>query len=447
MIRGLLIITILLIVAGCSNDTENVGTKSEDILKLLESESYQELTETYFSNSLQERLSPEELQENWEAVRGQTLVSFSALESDTRQDYTIMEAEASFEEKVVHIRMTWDQQDKLQGLHIQAEQNLAEERPLPDQVIEEDILINTGGSYELAGKLTLPEKTEQPIPAVVLVHGSGPSDMNEAVFAYKPFQDFAYSLAEQEIAVLRYPKRTYEYAEELVAEFGNELTVKEETIDDAVAAIHLLQADPRIGQVYIIGHSLGGMLAPRIDQQADTDGMVILAGSPRFLWEIIYDQQMAVIPENLAEEEKQAYMQEIEETKELAASMQDLTDTEAIKHNVYGVSGYYLKEMASYDAGQMALDSNKPIFILQGEADFQVTMEADFSQWQTKLGDQPNAALKSYPNLNHFFIESQGEHQGTVTEYMTPGHVDEQVILDIAAWIHEQSENMEEDTE
>jgi fermentation-respiration switch protein FrsA (DUF1100 family) len=72
------------------------------------------------------------------------------------------------------------------------------------------------------------------------------------------------------------------------------------------------------------------------------------------------------------------------------------------------------------------------MLILQGERDYQVTME-DFKKWNAALGGRSNVTLKSYPGLNHLFIA--GTSRSTPLEYDQPGHVDERVIDDIASWI------------
>ena len=78
-------------------------------------------------------------------------------------------------------------------------------------------------------------------PGVVLVHGSGPNDRDETIGPNKPFRDLAWGLATRGIAVLRYEKRTKRHRLKM-ALLANSLTVKEETIDDAVAAVTTLHA-------------------------------------------------------------------------------------------------------------------------------------------------------------------------------------------------------------
>ena len=65
-----------------------------------------------------------------------------------------------------------------------------------------------GKEYPLNGLLTLPDNTEEKVPAVVLVHGSGASNMDEKVMKLTPFKDLAEGLAEKGIASVRYDKRT-----------------------------------------------------------------------------------------------------------------------------------------------------------------------------------------------------------------------------------------------
>ncbi len=73
------------------------------------------------------------------------------------------------------------------------------------------------------------------------------------------------------------------------------------------------------------------------------------------------------------------------------------------------------------------------MLILQGERDYQVTME-DFEIWQNKLAGGSNVTFVSYPALNHLFIPGQGK--STPSEYMDKQkHVSAEVIQDISTWI------------
>src|SRR5262249_23144105 len=129
-----------------------------------------------------------------------------------------------------------------------------------------------------------------PFPAVVLVHGSGPNDRDETILGNKPFRDLAGGLASQGIAVLRYEKRTRAHAAKLAVKTP---TLDEEVTDDAVAAGKLLRrtkdVDPK--RVFVLGHSLGATMAPRIgERDPDIAGLIVLAGATRPLEDLILEQ-------------------------------------------------------------------------------------------------------------------------------------------------------------
>ena len=133
-------------------------------------------------------------------------------------------------------------------------------------MISKKIVIGQDTEYPLNGLLTLPDDPSGPVPAVVLVHGSGPSNMDERVMKLTPFRDLAEGLAQHGIASVRYDKRTYAHARKMKK---TRPTVWEETIEDALLAAALLRKEPQIDadRIFLLGHSQGAMLAPRIDAQ------------------------------------------------------------------------------------------------------------------------------------------------------------------------------------
>ncbi|GGF89501.1 hypothetical protein GCM10010912_38310 [Paenibacillus albidus] len=311
--------------------------------------------------------------------------------------------------------------------------------PLPSGVVEEAAIVGKGSAYALPGTLTLPKSAPGLLPAVVLVHGSGPSDRDETVYGYKPFRDIAYSLAEQGIAVLRYDKRTYTYGSTFTPESAAKITVKEETVEDAIAAARLLKNDPRIdpSRVYIIGHSLGGMLAPRIDAEGgDFAGLVLLAGSPRSLLDIMFDQNYAVLATlDDNDPNKQAGKDFLAQERKKADQLAGMTDAQAMTSTVLGVPAYYFKEMDEHKTTDVAAALTKPLLVLQGQDDFQVYADKDYVMWQELFKSKTNAQFKLYPGLNHFFVDYEGAGAGTVAEYSKPGSVAQVVLDDIADFI------------
>ncbi|MDR2699196.1 MAG: alpha/beta fold hydrolase [Candidatus Methanoplasma sp.] len=296
---------------------------------------------------------------------------------------------------------------------------------LPAGLREIDVKINADTRWELNGKLTT--CADQPSEAAaILVHGSGPHGMDLTIGPNKVYRDIAWNLAKSGVDVLRYDKRTFVYGNSSADNIAK-LTVKEEVIDDAVAAAELMKSYG-YDKIFLIGHSLGGMLAPAIVKESDGlfDGFVSLAGSPRKMQEILADQILAAYPERMI-------LVQIEFAR--MEQMGSWTESELLSNVVFGQPAYYVKDMNSRDAGAIALSLDVPMLFLQGSADFQVYPDKDFAKWQEVLEGKEGVEFKLYDGLNHLFMVSQGKDAGTVAEYNVKGHVDQNVIEDIAEFI------------
>ena len=306
--------------------------------------------------------------------------------------------------------------------------------------MEEKIIIGEGGAYPLNGLLTIPEGGEGPYPAVVFVHGSGSSDMDSKVYKVRPFKDLAEGLAKHNIASIRYDKRSWTHGKKMVKELGGELTVWEETIEDATLAGNILRNDPRINsdKVFIAGLSMGGMLAPRIDEEGGNfAGLIIMAGTPRRLEEVMRAQAKEFIDSSKGLIRWIAKKQ----TKKLHAkfdNLYDMSDEEAKKTPVMGkyLMAYYLKDMGKKQVRDYLEACTKPVFVMQGDGDFHVSVEEDFEEYKRILQNHPDATFKLYPGLNHVFMPVvYGDIKKVKQEYSKPQHVVDYVIGDIADWI------------
>jgi len=302
-------------------------------------------------------------------------------------------------------------------------------------MICEKVIVGEGSEYPLNGLLTLPE--EQPAPAVVMVHGSGPSNMDEKVMKLTPFRDLAEGLVRHGVASVRYDKRTFAHARRLAKENP---TVKDETIDDALLAVELLKKDPRIDpdRIFILGHSMGAMLAPRIDAEGgNARGLVMMAGTPHRLEEIVLRQlKQAGGGRSLL---KWIVGLEYKTYAKRFAGLYQMSDEEAKKRKFAGnLSLYYFKEMGRKTASDYLLESDKPVLLMQGEKDFQVLAEDDFRAFREQLAGRANTVFKLYPGLNHVFVDAvYDDILKASREYGVERHIGEEVIGDIAAFILE----------
>ena len=286
---------------------------------------------------------------------------------------------------------------------------------------------------ELPGTLLLPDG-DGPFPAVVLVHGSGPNDRDETMTAQKPFRDIAEGLAEAGIAVYRYDKRTYAYGAALAGDTA--LTLREETIDDAAAAVQLLAAQEKIdkSRIFVLGHSLGAMAVPAINEalmDAGTKacGFILMAPSARPLDQLMKDQLDYLYSLLPAISEEQRAVRE-----RLFADLEQLKDLDELPDDTLIAGAYapYWRWLDGYDPLESARGITGPCLLLQGEEDYQVTME-DYSLWQAALKDLPNWQLISYPGLVHSFTKGQ-KPEGSAA-YMRSEKVSQEVINDIAGFI------------
>ncbi len=311
-------------------------------------------------------------------------------------------------------------------------------------MIEEKIIVGEGTPYPLNGCLMLPENTENPVPAVVFVHGSGSSNMDEKVGKLTPFRDLAYGLAAHGIASVRYDKRTFAHAFKLLRDKSLTVTVKEETIEDAILAAELLRKDPRIDphKVFLIGHSMGGMLAPRIDAEGGNfRGLILLAGTPRRLEEVLVEQNNEALA-GMKGLLRRLVEKQIGKLNHSFDGLYEMSDEEAkAKKLGGGVTLYYFKEMGEPTVESYLKSTEKPILVMQGERDFQVKADTDFRMYKEILADHPDATFILYENLNHAFVPSvYGSLLKAKQEYAKEQHIGENVISDIARWIRRVSE-------
>ena len=286
---------------------------------------------------------------------------------------------------------------------------------------------------ELPGILTVP-KGEGLFPAVILLQGSGASDKDEAVGNLKPFRDIAEGLAERGIAVYRFDKRSYVYGMELAT--NKQITLADEYLEDAVNAVQLVARQERIDpdRIYVLGHSLGGNAIPAVARELEKApvkacGFIMMAASPRPLDVLMreqYDFLYSLIPEISAEQqaEKDALFAELDRLQDLDALSED--------DMIAGVYSSYWKWLADYDILQAAEEMTQPVLLLQGEEDYQVTME-DFGIWKEAFGEKENWRMISYPGLTHVFTSGQKTEGSDV--YSRSARMEITVIYDIADFI------------
>lgn len=356
---------------------------------------------------------------------------------DQVQQYFRYRVPIVFEKATLDMRVVYDSGQKVAGLFFvpHTEPREAQEPPVVGKVHGTETEVTIGGSEKgLPGTLTLPEGSG-PFPAAILVHGSGPNDRDETIGPNKPLRDIAWGLAERGIATLRYDKRSFVYPSDLVA-IGEALTVSQEVIGDARSGLDFLHDNPSIEHdaVYVIGHSLGGNLAPRIAAaQPRPAGVVILAGSTLPLPEKMLEQQryICLLDGELSAAERQSLDQLAEEVALIRAG---IDETKTVTGFQLGAPIGYYRDLEAVDATALLAKLRIPCLILQGGRDYQVTLE-DFAGWQQALSGSPQACLRVFDGLDHLLRE--GEGPSSPADYDVAAPVSTQLIDCIAKWIHQ----------
>jgi alpha-beta hydrolase superfamily lysophospholipase len=212
-------------------------------------------------------------------------------------------------------------------------------------------------------------------------------------------------------------------------------TVQQEFVDDAVAAVQLLARTPGVDShhIYVLGHSEGGLVAPRIAQQdKQIAGLIIMAGPARPLPDILLDQYTYL------ESRGSATAAQVAKVKQEVAAIKALTPADSNKPgNLLGAPPSYWLDLAGYHPATVAQHLTLPMLILQGARDYQVTL-TDFNSWKTALSAHTNVQFHLYPNLYHLFIPvppSSPAGLATPSAYNVSGHVDSSVVRDIATWV------------
>lgn len=394
---------------------------SETYAREMAGGSFQEVAD-HFSAAVKAKLNADTMKETWDktvADYGSFIGIYKTSESADSK-YTTDVVILKYENNGLQLTLVYNSADEIDGIWMK-------QYTVPSVVsgdTYEETAIQVGdSSYPLDGILTVPKNIQNP-PVAILVQGSGSTDMDETIGANKPFQDIARGLAEKGIATIRYNKRYYQYSQL----YTKTSTVKDEILDDVTSAIALAKANGSVNpqKIFVIGHSLGGMLAPKIAQDnPDVAGIVSMAGSPRKLEDILLDQNKDAL--NSGKETKEQYAAVEVQVKQI----KDLTDKD--DKDILGTNSHYWYSMNQIDTGSIAENLTIPMLILQGSADFQVYPGVDYAQWQSLLGSKSNVTFHEYDNLNHLFMQSNGKKD--LTEYDIAEHVDGNVIADIASFI------------
>lgn len=280
----------------------------------------------------------------------------------------------------------------------------------------------SGPSGPLRGTMLLPAKDA---PVILMLPGSGPTDRDgnsPQGMRAAPYRLLAEGLAEQGVGSVRIDKRGMFASRGAVAD-ANAVTVPD-YVRDTGAWVDAIRERTGTQCVWLLGHSEGGLVALAAASKVDhLCGLILVATPGRPLGDVLKDQLRAdTANAPLLDAADQAI-------DELAAGRRvDVATLPPALASLFspGVQGFLISAFA-LDPAELAGMTRKPMLILQGQRDLQVSV-ADAERLQQAA---PQATLVTLPNTNHVLKQVvSNERRDNLATYaaadlpLAPGVVD-----------------------
>ncbi|MBZ2174428.1 lysophospholipase [Schnuerera sp. xch1] len=292
--------------------------------------------------------------------------------------------------------------------------------------IEEEYNLETSAGT-IFGTLMMPEDLESSTVAVIIA-GSGPTDRdgNNPTISGKndSLKMIAEALANEGISSVRYDKRGIGESAALVEK--EEDLIFEDYINDVVDWVDRLKEDTRFDKVVIIGHSEGALIGATAAYSSDVDGFVSIAGMGYSAYDTLARQ--------LKEQSEEVYQISepiIEELKQ--GNLVD--DVPEGLHSLFRPSVQpYMISWFKYNPVEEISKIEKPILIIQGDNDIQITIE------DAELLNQgnPDAELVILRGMNHILKDAPEDREENLATYSDPElPLNQQLIEELTTFINE----------
>lgn len=439
--RILIFITLLLTTSIVANTAEVVSIeRPKEVIRHFQNGTVEEIYSQYDS-AMAKLLPPHRMAPIWSQLLANygEFIGFGLQDSTTNGDNLIINTDLDYEKAVMNFMLAVNTEtNKITGIYFseQEKKNINPEiaKPTPSYIdtskfIESDIIIKD--KFELNGKLTLPYNFDKKI-TFVLVHGSGPSDMDGTIGENKFLKNLAWGLSSIGYAVVRYEKVTKRYGRELMIS-NPEMTQDDEYNNSILGAIDLIKQNPKLSnyKIVLIGHSQGASAITSFYNNKDVAGMILLAGTPRKLYDL-YTEQLEYIF-NVDGIVRPSERTIIQEHKDKVSYFKNYKKGEVKTDSLpMGLNYEYLKHLDMFDPVKNLSQSGKPTLILGGSHDYQVT-KVDFDIWKSNLEFKENIKFKYIENVNHIFGEI--EKMAVPADYQKYTPIAPIVFDEINKWI------------
>lgn len=275
-------------------------------------------------------------------------------------------------------------------------------------VLQRPVSLDTGHG-ELYGSMLLP-KSAQPVPVVLIISGSGPTDRdgnNPDGGRNDSLKRLAWVLAKHNIASVRYDKRGV--AASLAATPDERNLTLDAYVADAVAWGKQLKADPRLGQLIVLGHSEGALIASLAAAQLDAAGVISISGTARPVDQVLRQQLSYRLPPALM-------VRSNELLDSLKAGQIDNDVPPALQVIFRPSVQPYLITLFREDPAAAFARLKMPALIIQGSNDIQVSVD----DARVLKAAKPDAQLTLIDGMNHVLRIVPNDLKRQLASYKDP---------------------------
>jgi dienelactone hydrolase len=416
MLRTSIFRSILLLLFFCSYLTLHAEDevsieRPKQIIEYFKSGNVEEIYKQ-FDSIMAVKLTPNRLAPIWKQLTANygEFNGFGKQDTSTLSGNLIINTDLDFDKAIMNFMLAVDKSnDKISGIYLSEQERKdldAKANELPAYIdttkfYESDVIVKD--VYDLKGKLSVPNKFKEKI-VFILVHGSGPNDMDETIGKNKFFKNLAWGLATDGYAVLRYNKLTYQYGNQFKKD--SKMTQKDEYSNSIKGAIDLVRSNTATkgAKIVLIGHSQGASAITDFADDKSIDGLILLSGTPRKIYDV-YGEQLEYIfgldgsltdaEKNMIAEHKEKidYYSSHKKLKNVAISSDSLP---------LGLNYEYLLYLDKFDPIKNLSKSKKPTLIVGGGHDYQIK-KTDFDAWKSGLDKKKNVEFNFIDNVNHIY--------------------------------------------
>ena len=328
----------------------------------------------------------------------------------------------------------------------------------PFPYLEKEIEISTAKKIKISGSLILPElEKSSGFPLVVMVSGSGAQDRNCEMLGHKPFWVLADHLGRNGIASYRYDDRG-------VGKSGGEFetTTQVDFANDLAAIVQYFNKAYPKAQIYVYGHSEGGMTALRAAVQTQKIAGIIEAASVGTSGAKVLTDQQYLIPEAMGFSPEECLWNQrlYQKGAEIALNSTNATFTKAYKEWLGQVwdsipsklldgttqeelqiqmTAFFNKDWArqflAFESKTYLAQLDLPFLVINGSKDIQVPALSNQEGFKTGMTQASLAKSTFYvlEGANHLFQQCK---ECNLSEYASLEQTQDPTLMEwVTSWI------------